>query len=165
MANSAESSQKHLFRFGQFELDPLSRELRTNGRIISLQEQSFQILAVLLEHPGQLVTRDELTKKLWPPGTFVDFGHSLNTAVNRLGEGLGDSGERPRFTEPSPRRGYRFIAPVSNHTADERGAISEASLLSERGPEWPAERRQNGSVAGPVARRAAVRAAPHVLTP
>jgi DNA-binding winged helix-turn-helix (wHTH) protein/Tol biopolymer transport system component len=163
MANSAESSQKHLFRFGQFELDPLSRELRTNGRIISLQEQSFQILAVLLERPGQLVTRDELTKKLWPPGTFVDFGHSLNTAVNRLREVLGDSAESPRFIETSPRRGYRFIAPVSNHTAEERGAISEALLLSERGPEWPAERRQNGSVAVPIARRTWISTAALVL--
>jgi eukaryotic-like serine/threonine-protein kinase len=171
MANSAESRHQHRFRFGQFELDPLSRELRTNGRIISLQEQSFQILAVLLERPGQLVTRDELTKKLWPPGTFVDFGHSLNTAVNRLRDVLGDSAESPRFIETLPRRGYRFIAPV----ADERGAVAEASLLSERGSQWPAERGQNVSVPiaegitkssqqVPIARRTWISTAAVVLT-
>src|SRR6202163_1773946 len=161
MGNTAES--RHCFRFGEFELDPELRQLRINGRVIVLQEQSFQILSALLASPGQLVTRKELTEQLWPEGTFVDFGHSLNTAVNRLREVLGDSAERPRFIETSPRRGYRFIAPVSNHTADERGAISEASLLSERGPEWPAERRQNGSVAVPIARRTWISTAALVL--
>src|ERR1700737_1408772 len=127
-------------RFGDFELDPLTRELRSDGRKISLQEQSFEILSALLQHPGQLVTRDELTKRLWPPGTFVDFGHSLNTAVNRLREVLGDSADSPRFIETLPRLGYRFIAPVTGIGSDESGTVAEASLLSEREYEWPAER-------------------------
>jgi DNA-binding winged helix-turn-helix (wHTH) protein/Tol biopolymer transport system component len=96
-------------RFGTFELDPRTRELTANGRKQILQEQPFQILSALLERPGQLVTRDELTKRLWPADTFVDFEHSLNKAVNRLRDALEDSAERPRLVETLPRRGYRFI--------------------------------------------------------
>jgi DNA-binding winged helix-turn-helix (wHTH) protein/Tol biopolymer transport system component len=99
-------------RFGKFELDLRTRELHNNGRKLTLQEQPFQILAALLERPGQLVTRDELTKRLWPSDTFVDFEHSLNKAVNRLREALEDSAEHPRFIETLPRRGYRLIAPL-----------------------------------------------------
>jgi DNA-binding winged helix-turn-helix (wHTH) protein/tetratricopeptide (TPR) repeat protein len=115
MGNTAQS--RHYFRFGEFELDPGLRQLRINGRVIILQEQSFQILSALLASPGQLVTRKELTDQLWPEGTFVDFEHSLNTAVNRLREVLEDSAEHPRFVETMPRRGYRFIAPVTNTVA------------------------------------------------
>jgi eukaryotic-like serine/threonine-protein kinase len=115
MGNTAES--RHCFRFGEFELDPDLRQLRINGRVIVLQEQSFQILSALLASPGQLVTRKELTEQLWPEGTFVDFEHSLNTAVNRLREVLEDSAEHPRFIETMPRRGYRFIAPVTSTEA------------------------------------------------
>src|ERR1700674_5006549 len=115
MGNTAES--RHCFRFGEFELDPELRQLRINGRVIVLQEQSFQILSALLASPGQLVTRKELTEQLWPEGTFVDFEHSLNTAVNRLREVLEDSAEHPRFIETMPRRGYRFIAPVTSTEA------------------------------------------------
>jgi DNA-binding winged helix-turn-helix (wHTH) protein len=115
MGNTAQS--RHYFRFGEFELDPGLRQLRINGRVIILQEQSFQILSALLASPGQLVTRKELTDQLWPEGTFVDFEHSLNTAVNRLREVLEDSAEHPRFVETMPRRGYRFIAPVTNTEA------------------------------------------------
>ena len=115
MGNTAES--RHCFRFGEFELDPDLRQLRINGRVIVLQEQAFQILSALLASPGQLVTRKELTEQLWPEGTFVDFEHSLNTAVNRLREVLEDSAEHPRFIETMPRRGYRFIAPVTSTEA------------------------------------------------
>src|SRR6202795_2589175 len=115
MGNTAES--RHCFRFGEFELDPDLRQLRINGRVIVLQEQSFQILSALLASPGRLVTRKELTEQLWPEGTFVDFEHSLNTAVNRLREVLEDSAEHPRFIETMPRRGYRFIAPVTSTEA------------------------------------------------
>ncbi|MGA9393449.1 MAG: winged helix-turn-helix domain-containing protein [Candidatus Sulfotelmatobacter sp.] len=124
----AESS--HRVRFGEFELDPLTRELWTDDRKISLQEQPFQILVALLERPGQLVTRDELTKKLWPNGTFVDFGHSLNTAVNRLRAVFGDSAERPRFIESLPRRGYRFIAPVTSNGSGKTGTAAEPQATS-----------------------------------
>ena len=98
--------------FGEFELDPRTRELWKNGQRLVLQEQPFQILAVLLERPEQLVTREELTKKLWPSDTFVDFEHSLNKAVNRLREALGDSAEHPRYIETLPKRGYRFIGQI-----------------------------------------------------
>jgi DNA-binding winged helix-turn-helix (wHTH) protein/Flp pilus assembly protein TadD len=115
LAIPAESEQS--IWFAEFELDLRTRELRTNGRRSALQEQPFQILTALLEHPGQLVTRDELTKRLWPSNTFVDFEHSLNKAVTRLREALADSAEHPRFIETLPRRGYRFISPVQDHVA------------------------------------------------
>ena len=101
-------------RFGEFELDLRTRELRSNGRTLVLQEQPFQILTALLERPGQLVTRDELTKRLWPSDTFVDFEHSLNKAVNRLRDALEDSAEHPSLIETLPRRGYRFIATLES---------------------------------------------------
>ena len=99
-------------RFGVFELDLATGELRKNGTLIRLQEQPFQVLAMLLDRPGELVTRDELRNKLWSTDTFVDFDHSLNTAVNKLREALGDLASNPRFVQTVARRGYRFIAPV-----------------------------------------------------
>jgi len=99
-------------RFGVFELDLSAGELRKNGRKLRLQEQPFQILALLLERAGDVVTREELRQKLWAADTFVDFDHGLNTAVNKLRELLGDSASSPRFIETLARRGYRFIAPV-----------------------------------------------------
>jgi cholera toxin transcriptional activator len=99
-------------RFGVYEADLATGELRKNGSLIRLQEQPFQILAMLLERPGELVTREDLRTKLWPADTFVDFDHSLNTAVNKIREALGDSASNPRFVQTVARRGYRFIAPV-----------------------------------------------------
>lgn len=101
-----------VFRFGAFEVDLRTEELRKHGMRLRLPRQSFAVLALLVERPGQLVTREELREKLWPADTFVDFDHGLNAAVNRLREALGDSAEVPRFVETLPRRGYRFIAPV-----------------------------------------------------
>src|ERR1700758_1776084 len=101
------------YRFGIFELDLQSGELRRNGSKLKIQEQSVQVLALLLAHPGEPVTRDELRNKLWPADTFVDFDHSINAAIKRLREVLSDEAENPRFIETLPRRGYRFIAPVS----------------------------------------------------
>src|SRR5207245_1797747 len=106
------SSAGRIVRFGVFELDLLAGELRKGGARIRLQEQPFQVLAMLLDRPGDVVTRDDLRQKLWPADTFVDFDHSLNTAVNKIRESLGDSASRPRFVETLARRGYRFIAPV-----------------------------------------------------
>src|SRR6266481_6933569 len=103
-------------RFGVFELDPRAGELRKHGLRVRLQEQPFQVLAMLLEHPGGVVTREELQKRLWPD-TFVDVDHNLNTAINKIREVLGDSAETPRFVETLPRRGYRFIAPVNGSAA------------------------------------------------
>ncbi|MCL6564988.1 MAG: winged helix-turn-helix domain-containing protein [Acidobacteriia bacterium] len=105
-------SRNWVVRFGVFQVDLEARELRRHGLRIKLQEKPFQVLALLLEHRGQVVTREELREKLWPADTFVDFDHSVNTAVNKLREALGDSAENPRFIETIPRRGYRFIAPV-----------------------------------------------------
>jgi DNA-binding winged helix-turn-helix (wHTH) protein len=99
-------------RFGVFEADVQTAELRKNGRKVKLQEQPFQILSMLLESPGDIVTRDALRASLWPVDTFVDFDHGLNAAVKRLRDALGDSAENPRFVETLARRGYRFIAPV-----------------------------------------------------
>jgi Tol biopolymer transport system component/DNA-binding winged helix-turn-helix (wHTH) protein len=107
-----------LIRFGVFELDRQSGELRKAGVRVALQEQAFQVLTVLLERPGDLVTRDELRQRLWPHGTFVDFEHGLNAVVNRLRDTLGDSADAPRFVETVPRRGYRFIAPVDTRVKE-----------------------------------------------
>src|SRR5579864_3518942 len=100
-------------RFGLFEVDLKSGELRRSGTRVRLQDQPLQILLTLLERPGEVVTRDELRTRLWPTDTFVDFEHSINTAVRRLRDSLGDSAENPRFVETVARRGYRFLAPVS----------------------------------------------------
>jgi DNA-binding winged helix-turn-helix (wHTH) protein len=99
-------------RFGVFELDLGAGELRKNGVKLRLQEQPFRVLALLLERAGDVVTRDDLRQELWPADTFVDFDHSLNTAVNKLRETLGDSASTPRYIETVARRGYRFIAPA-----------------------------------------------------
>jgi cholera toxin transcriptional activator len=109
-------NHSRIARFGVFELDLSAGELRKNGRKLRLQEQPFQILAFLLEHAGELVTREELRQKLWPADTFVDFDHGLNTAVNKLRELLGDSAASPRYIETVARRGYRFIAPLQKVT-------------------------------------------------
>ena len=99
-------------QFGVFEVNLLAGELRRSGSKVKLQEQPFQILTMLLAHPGEVVTREELQKKLWPADVFVDFDHSLNAAIRRLRDALDDSAENPRFVETLARRGYRFIAPV-----------------------------------------------------
>src|SRR6201993_2988666 len=98
--------------FGTFELDLRAGELRKHGLRIRLQEQPFLVLATLLEHPGEVVTREEIEKKLWPADTFVDFDHGLNKTINKIREALGDSAESPRFVETVARRGYRFLAEV-----------------------------------------------------
>src|SRR5512142_1551041 len=107
----AEARQR--VRFGDFELDLQTRELRKNGRTFSLQEQPFQVLALLLARPGELVTREELKERLWSADTFVDFDQSLNKAVNRLRDALGDSAADPRWIETLAGRGYRFTASVT----------------------------------------------------
>src|SRR2546423_8421310 len=106
------SIPRELIRFGLFEFDSYSGELRKQGIKIRLQGQPVEILSMLLARPGELVTREELQRKLWPADTFVDFDRSLNAAIKRLRAALGDSAESPRFIETLARRGYRFIAPV-----------------------------------------------------
>src|ERR1700751_1580617 len=100
-------------RFGSFEIDEIAGELRRDGVKIRLQEQPFQILQILLEHPGDVITREDLRKRVWPSDTFVDFDHGINNAIKRLREALGDTAETPRYIETLPRRGYRFIGAIS----------------------------------------------------
>src|SRR5207244_6096142 len=108
-----------------FEVDLAARELRKSGVRVRLQEQPFQVLAYLLQHPGEIVTREELRQKLWPADTFVDFDHSLNTAVNKVREALGDSASSPRYLETAARRGYRFLAPVESAHSGRKDAGTE----------------------------------------
>ncbi len=111
------ATSARIVRFGIFEVDLNALELRKNGLRLKLPEQPFQILAMLLERPGEIITRDELRNRLWQTDTFVDFDHGLNNAVMRLREVLGDSSDNPRFVETIPRRGYRFIAHVDEFLA------------------------------------------------
>jgi DNA-binding winged helix-turn-helix (wHTH) protein len=100
------------YRFGVFEADAATGELRRQGMRVKLNAQPFQVLLMLLERPRQLLTRDEISRELWPDGTFVDYEHGVNSAVNRIREALGDTAGSPRFVETLARRGYRFLAPV-----------------------------------------------------
>jgi len=109
-----ERRSSNVKRFGTFEVDLRARELRKGGIRIRLQDQPFEILAVMIERPGEVVTRDELRQRLWPAGTFVDFEHSLNAAIKRLRSALGDDADNPRFVETLHKRGYRFIAAVES---------------------------------------------------
>ena len=122
---SQPNSKARLLRFGVFEVDLAAGELRKSGARLRLQEQPFLVLVVLLENAGRVVTRDDLRQKIWPADTFVDFDHSLNTAVNKIREALGDSASSPRFVETLARRGYRFIAPVNGVEA--AGPISSGA--------------------------------------
>ena len=134
-------------RFGAFEADLHTGDLRKGGRPVRLRGRPFDILALLLAQPGELVTRDELRDRLWSADTFVDFDHGLNTAVNRLRETLGDSAESPRFVETVPRRGYRFVAPVTDLDA----------LAPPREAPAPAVALPAGPTSAPVARAAGPR--------
>ena len=101
------------YRFGSFELDPNSGELRKSGLRIKLEDQPFRLLAELVAHPGEVLTREELRAGLWPEDTYVEFDRSLTRAVNKVRVALGDNAANPRFIETLPRRGYRFVAPVA----------------------------------------------------
>ena len=117
----AQKREKRLMRFGSFELDLPSRELRSGSTTVRLQEQPFEILRLMLDRAGDVVTRDELRQRLWPTGTFVDFEHSLNAAIKRLRAALGDDADQPRFVETVPRRGYRFVAKAVEVEASSQG--------------------------------------------
>jgi cholera toxin transcriptional activator len=120
-------------RFGVFEADLDVRELRKQGRRIRLQDQPFAVLAILLENAGSVISREDIRRKLWAADTFVDFDHSLNTAVNKIRETLGDSAGSPRFVETVARRGYRFVGQVSweNSSAPQPAAIQPEKTASE----------------------------------
>jgi Tol biopolymer transport system component/DNA-binding winged helix-turn-helix (wHTH) protein len=118
--------------FGIFEVDLQAGELRRNGSKVRLQDQPFQVLALLLERPGQIVIREELQARLWPADTFVDFDHGLNAAIKRLRDALGDSAENPRFVETLARRGYRFLAPVNRTPKDSLAAPQPLHLTQQK---------------------------------
>jgi DNA-binding winged helix-turn-helix (wHTH) protein/tetratricopeptide (TPR) repeat protein len=128
MQMALEARSPAILRFGVFEVDVRAGELRKQGVRIKLQEQPFQVLTILLQRPGDFVTREELRSRLWQSDTFVDFDNGLNTSINKLREALGDSADNPRFIETLPRRGNRFIAPVSSKDAIEKHARERGSL-------------------------------------
>lgn len=162
MPMSPSNREARLLRFAVFEVDLDAGELRKNGARIRLQEQPFQVLAALLQDAGQVVTRDHLREKIWPADTFVDFDHSLNTAVNKIREALGDSASSPRFVETLARRGYRFLAPVdgiaafaATATTENQGTRAEPALSSSKGV--PAPHGLHPELQVPIPRRGLVR--------
>lgn len=151
-----ETRSPEILRFATFEVDVRAGELHKQGKRIKLQDQPFQVLVILLQRPGDVVTRDELRSQMWKEDTFVDFDNGLNTAVNKLREALGDSADNPRFVETLPRRGYRFIAPVE-YVRSATGTTSAAE------PELIPPRHSIGPVAvsppvGPINNNKAARA-------
>ena len=119
------------YRFGIFEVDAATGELRRQGLRVKLNTQPFQVLLMLLDRPGQLLTREEISRELWPDGTFVDYEHGVNSAVNRIREALGDTAASPRFLETLARRGYRFIAPVERIDSGEGFAFRKGLSADE----------------------------------
>ena len=134
MGNAVQSTRT--YHFETFVLDARTGELSQSGRRIPLRDQSVQLLLALLEHPGELVTREELARRLWGTDTFVDFDRGLNKVVNHLREALEDSAEQPRFIETLPRKGYRFIAPVSDVGDDAEDVAAHAATARSRFRRW-----------------------------
>src|SRR5262245_25686963 len=135
-------------RFGLFELDPVERWIKRKGAPVRLQDQPFLVLTLLLENPGEIVTREELRHRLWPDGTYVDFEGSLNAVLKRLRAALNDDPDQPRFIETVPKRGYRFIAPVTR--------VPKAGLSpSQADPPQPNADLRAGSSGAPDGARAA----------
>lgn len=123
----SEPEPARLYRFGVFEANPVTGELRRQGTRIRIHAQPFQLLCLLLERPGQLLTRDEIARALWPSDTYVDFDHGVNSTINRLREALGDTAANPRFVETLARRGYRFIAPVERIPVEQISAVLDTA--------------------------------------
>src|SRR5437764_14086139 len=121
---AVQPNNNRIARFGVFELDLNTGELRKGGVKLRLQGQPVQVLTLLLERAGDVVTREELREKLWASDTFVDFDHSLNTAINKVREVLGDSASSPRYVETLARRGYRFIAPIQSESTPAPAILS-----------------------------------------
>jgi DNA-binding winged helix-turn-helix (wHTH) protein len=126
----SDTEPARLYRFGVFEANPATGELRRQGARIRIHAQPFQLLCLLLEQPGQLLTRDDIARALWPADAYVDFDHSVNSTINRLREALGDTAANPRFVETLARRGYRFIAPVER-------VVTDPALVSPPGAPGP----------------------------
>jgi cholera toxin transcriptional activator len=141
------------YRFGAFEADSATGELRRQGLRVKLHSQPFEVLFLLLERPGEVLTREEICRELWPDGTFVDYEHGLNSAVNRIREALGDKASNPRFIETVARRGYRFVAPVERIAPQEDVVVGYSTAESvDQGGAGPTESKRNlldGVLAGP----------------
>jgi cholera toxin transcriptional activator len=120
-----------IYRFGVFELDPAAGQLRRNGLRVKLHSQPLQVLSMLLDRPGEILTREEICRELWPDGIFVDYEHGVNSAVNRLREALGDKASNPRFIETQARRGYRFLCPVERIARD----VEQSRITAPRPPD------------------------------
>ena len=131
-------TQPRRARFGQFELDVRAGELLGNGHPVLLPEQAFQVLLLLLEHDGDVVTRDELKMRLWPNDTVVEFEHGINTAIKKLRKALNDSADEPKYIETIPRRGYRLMVPVEWVSWPEDIRQKNHPILVSRGVEEPA---------------------------
>ena len=140
-----EARAREILRFGTFEVDLRAGELRKQGKRVKLQDQPFQVLSALLQRSGDVVTREELRSQIWPEDTFVDFDNSLNTAINKLREALGDSADSPRFIETLPRRGYRFLAPVTD-----RDGITKETTAGVGAALTPRSRKTVAAMAGIV---------------
>jgi cholera toxin transcriptional activator len=123
-----------LYRFGAFEADTRTGELRRQGLRVKLHSQPLQLLFLLLERPGELLTREDISRELWPDGTFVDYEHGVNSAMNRIREALGDKASHPRFIETLARRGYRFVAPVERIALTEDGPAIEPTAEISKEP-------------------------------
>jgi cholera toxin transcriptional activator len=135
----ADSRPAQRYRFGAFEADATTGELRRQGIRVRLNSQPFQVLTMLLDRPGELLTRDEIARGLWPEGTFVDYEHGVNSAINRIREALGDTASSPRFVETLARRGYRFVAPVERIGADADSPPAQSQTSGIVIPSGPAE--------------------------
>jgi DNA-binding winged helix-turn-helix (wHTH) protein len=133
-----------LYRFGVFEVDPVMGELRRRGVRVKLNAQPFQVLSMLLERPGETLTREEICRELWPDGTFVDYEHGVNSAINRLREALGDKASNPRFVETQARRGYRWLAPVERIEQDAVSSTGTVLQPSVEGRQSISEGPQDG---------------------
>ena len=141
-----ETRQAGRYRFGVFESNAMTGELRRQGVRVKLHSQPFQVLVMLLERPGELLTREEICRELWPDGTFVDYEHGVNSAVNRIREAIGDKASNPRFVETLARRGYRFMAPVERIAVGGGSSgivavaeVSDAAEVEEQTPAIPVE--------------------------
>ncbi len=145
-----------VYRFATYEADPATGELRKAGVRLRLPEQPFRVLIMLLERPGELITREEIRQQLWPADTFVDFDHGLNTVINRLRETLGDSAANPRFIETLARRGYRFLAPVEVTGSASAAAVSPTAAVEPTSPPVENSRNIKGALPALNGRMAAV---------
>ena len=124
---SSSASKTTRYRFGQFELEPAQGRLSRSGAPVKLQDLPFRLLVLLVERPGEIVSREEVRQRLWPEDTFVEFDNSLGVAVRKLREALRDNADTPLFIETVPRRGYRFLAPVTVHDSNDTSDLSDGS--------------------------------------